>query len=264
MFRMLRATFRLAVFLLATLTFQTAWLIGKALLPVQSTTRRRFRKLIFIGWSRSLAIILGMLVRVEGKPPKPPFFLVANHLSYIDIILLAGQLECTFIAKNEISGWPGMGWLAHGIGTIFIDRKNFQDIPRVIGLIDETLAKGLGVILFPEGTSTMGSGLMQFSPALLEPAARAAYPVSYAAIRYETPSNEIPAHAAVCWWGDRDFVPHFLKLLTVSKFDATIVFGEDAIQADDRKVLAKALRSAVNQKFVPVVGFSSAIQLRKS
>lgn len=264
MFRMFRATFRLAGFLLATLTFQTAWLIGKSLLPVQSPTRRRFRKLIFIGWSRSLAVILGMRVRVQGKPPKPPFFLVANHLSYIDIILLAGHLECTFIAKNEISGWPGMGWLANGIGTIFIDRKNFQDIPRVIGLIDETLAKGLGVILFPEGTSTMGSTILPFSPALLEPAARAAYPVSYAAIRYETPPNEIPAHAAVCWWGDRDFVPHFLKLLTVSKFDATIVFSEEAIQADDRKVLAKALWNAVNQHFDPVVGFSSAIQLRKS
>ena len=138
------------------------------------------------------------------------------------------------------------------------------DIPRVISLIDETLAKGLGVILFPEGTSTMGNAIRPFSPALLEPAARAAYPVSYAAIRYATPPSEPPAHAAVCWWGDRDFVPHFLKLLMVSRFDATIVFGEEAIQADDRKVLAKALRDAVGQKFTPVVNLSQANQLRNS
>ncbi|MBS1786947.1 MAG: 1-acyl-sn-glycerol-3-phosphate acyltransferase [Acidobacteria bacterium] len=204
-----------------------------------------------------------MRVHVEGNPPDPPFFLVANHLSYVDIILLASRLECTFIAKNDIAAWPGMGWLARSIGTIFIDRKNFQDIPRVIELIDETLAKGQGVILFPEGTSTMGESVMPFSPALLEPAARAAYPVSYAALRYETPPTEPPAHAAVCWWGDMDFVPHFLKLLMVSNFDATIVFGEDAIQADDRKLLAKALWSAVNQRFEPVVNHSLAIQLRK-
>ncbi|MEK7834019.1 MAG: 1-acyl-sn-glycerol-3-phosphate acyltransferase, partial [Acidobacteriota bacterium] len=253
MFRILRAAFRLVAFLLATLLIQTAWLIGKALLPAKSVARRSFRKFIFISWARSLAVIVGMRVRIVGQAPRPPFFLVANHLSYVDIILLAGYLECTFIAKSEISDWPGMGWLASGIGTIFIDRKNFQDIPRVIGLIDETLATGLGVILFPEGTSTMGEGVMPFSPALLEPAARAAYPVSYAAISYATPPNEAPAHAAICWWGDMEFAPHFLKLLMVSKFEATVVFGEDAIQADERKLLARALRGAVNQQFIPVV-----------
>lgn len=263
MFRIFRAAVRLIAFLLATAFFQTAWLVGKALLPPQSRTRRQFRKLIFVGWSRSLAAIVGMHIHVEGKPPEPPFFLVANHLSYIDIILLASRLECTFIAKNDIAGWPGMGWLASGIGTIFIDRKNFQDIPRVIGLIDESLAHGQGVILFPEGTSTMGEGIRSFSPALLEPAARAGYPVSYATLRYETSKTDPPAHAAVCWWGDMDFVPHFLKLLLVSGFDATIVFGEEAIQADDRKLLAKALWSAVNRQFEPVLQPSSAIQLRK-
>lgn len=263
MFRILRAAFRLIAFLFVTLLLQTAWLIGKLLLPDKSGTRRKFRKFIFISWSRLLAVIVGMRVRVEGKPPRPPFFLVSNHLSYVDIILFAGQLECTFIAKSEIADWPGMGWLASGMDTIFIDRKNFQDIPRVIGLIDETLATGLGVILFPEGTSTMGEGLLPFSPALLEPAARAAYPVSYAAISYRTSPSEPPAHTAICWWGDMDFAPHFLKMLMVSKFEATIVFGEDAIQADDRKLLAKALWNATNQKFIPVVGNSSAIQLRK-
>lgn len=94
---------------------------------------------------------------------------------------------------------------------------------------------------------------MPFSPALLEPAARSGYPVSYASITYKTPENEPPAHAVACWWGDMDFVPHLLKLLLVSKFEATIVFGEDAIQADDRKLLARSLWNAVNDHFIPVI-----------
>lgn len=209
-------------------------------------------------WGRSLAAIVGMRIRVEGRPPRPPFFLVANHLSYVDIIVIVAHLECNFVAKNDIAGWPGMGWLASGVGTIFIDRKNFQDIPRVIRLINDSLDENLGVVLFPEGTSTMGDRIMPFSPALLEPAARAGYPVSYAAISYRTPPSEPPAHAAICWWGDMDFLPHFLKLLLVSKFEATIVFGEDAIQADDRKLLARSLWDAVNQQFTPVVALSAA------
>ncbi len=152
-----------------------------------------------------------------------------------------------------------MGWLAGGAGTSFIDRKNFQDSPRVIGLIDEALGEGSGVVLFPEGTSSMGETILPFSPALLEPAARAGYPVSYAAINYETPLNEPPAHAAIGWWGDMEFAPHFWKLLLMSNFRATICYGEDAIHADDRKVLSKSLWRATIQQFVPMVHSSPSI-----
>ncbi len=253
MYRILRATIRLVLLTVVTILLQTIWLVGKAMLPRFSRARRRLRKFILNSWGKSLAGIIGMRIKVIGEPPQPPFFLVANHLSYVDILAIAAHLECVFVAKGEIEKWPVMGWLAGGIGTIFIDRKNFQDIPRVIGLINEKLDEGLGVMLFPEGTSTMGDRLMPFSPALLEPAARAAYPVSYATISYRTPDDEPPAHAAVCWWGDMDFAPHLMKLLLISKFEATVVFGEDAIQADDRKLLARSLWNAVNDNFIPVV-----------
>lgn len=259
LFRIFRATLRLTAILVASLALQSLWLIGRRLLPQRDFLHQRLRKFILTSWARLLALFVGMRIVVEGEPPQPPFFLVANHLSYIDIILVASQMDCVFIAKREIENWVGMGWLAGRIGTIFIDRKNFQDIPRVIGLIDEALNDGSGVVLFPEGTSSTGETVMPFSPALLEPAARAAYPVSYAAISYETPLNEPPAHAAVCWWGDMDFAPHFWKLLLMSKFQATIRYGEDAIHADDRKVLAKSLWLAVSDQFTPMVRPSSSI-----
>jgi len=262
-FRIFRAAIRLILLITATIVAQTIWIAGRAVLPRFGKARRWLRKFVMTFWGTALAIILGMRIRIEGVPPRPPFFLVANHLSYIDIIVIAAHLECTFVAKNDIAGWPGMGWLAKGVGTIFIDRKNFQDIPRVIGLINQSLDEGIGVVLFPEGTSTMGSQIMPFSPALLEPAARAGYPVSYAAISYRTPPNEPPAHAAVCWWGDMDFAPHLLKLLLVSKLEVVVSYGEDAIHADDRKVLAKSLWRSVNDRFTPVVQLSSSSPTRK-
>jgi len=263
LFRILRALLRLAAVLLASVLLQLIWLAGKRLVPRQSVLCGMLRKFVLTSWARTLAVLVGMRIVIEGEPPQPPFFLVANHLSYIDIILIASQMDCVFIAKKEISTWPGMGWLAGGIGTIFIDRKNFQDISRVIGLIDKALGEGSGVVLFPEGTSSMGETVLPFSPALLEPAARASYPVSYATISYDTPLDEPPAHAAIGWWGDMEFAPHFWKLLLMSKFQATIRYGEDAIHADDRKVLSKSLWSAIRLQFVPMANPSPFIN-RKS
>ena len=258
-FRILRALLRLTAIVTVSLMLQLIWLTGKRVFPQRSLLRTKLHKFVLTSWARALTWMIGMRITTKGEPPRAPFFLVANHLSYTDIILIASQIDCVFIAKKEISVWPGMGWLAGGAGTIFIDRKNFQDIPRVIGLIDAALGEGSGVVLFPEGTSSMGETILPFSPALLEPAARAGYPVSYATIRYDTPLNEPPAHAAIGWWGDMEFAPHFWKLLLMSKFQATICYGEDAIHADDRKILSKSLWSAINRQFVPMVQSAPSI-----
>jgi 1-acyl-sn-glycerol-3-phosphate acyltransferase len=188
-----------------------------------------------------------------GKPPRPPFFLVSNHLSYVDIIAYTARLGCVFISRSEIADWPGIGFLASSVGTIFINRERSQGIPRVIGEINRTLDEGLGVVLFPEGTSGAGDRVLPFHPSLLDPAAKANYPVSYAAIRYRTRADETPAYLAINWWDDVTFWRHARELLKLSSFEAFITFGSHAIRSDDRKALAKSLWSAVNDQFIPMV-----------
>jgi 1-acyl-sn-glycerol-3-phosphate acyltransferase len=249
----LRVIIRIILLSLMTITLYIPWLIGKYLLLPFSGVRREWRKVIVCGWARLAAKIIGMRIIIEGNPPRPPFFLVCNHLSYIDIIVVSAYLNCVFVAKREIENWPAFGLLSRSIGTIFIDRSSFQDIPRVIGLINQTLDQGLGVVLFPEGTSGMGDKVMHFSPALLEPAARGSYPVSYASISYSAPADRPPAYQTVCWWGEVTFLQHAGRLLKERTFDATLTFGSEAIQADDRKALARSLWNAVNDQFIPVV-----------
>jgi 1-acyl-sn-glycerol-3-phosphate acyltransferase len=236
------------------------WLIGKGLTApfpkAGRNVRRRWRKIVFRAWGRSLAAILGMRVKVKGEPPLPPFFLVSNHLSYMDIIAYAACLDCVFISRGDVANWPGIGILARSIGTIFINREKMLDIPRVIGEINDALDDGLGVILFPEGTSGAGNRVLPFHPSLLDPAAKANYPVSFASIRYRTQPDEPPAYMAVSWWGDMTFAPHFMELLKLSRFDAFITFGTHAIRSDDRKALAKSLWAAVNDQFTPMVDTS--------
>lgn len=194
-----------------------------------------------------------MRVVTAGEPPRPPFLLVSNHLSYVDIIAYAACLGCVFISRGDVADWPGIGLVARSVGTIFINREKLQDIPRVIGEINYALDEGLGVVLFPEGVSGAGDRVLPFHPSLLEPAAKANYPVSYAAISYRTSPEETPAYLAINWWQDMTFGRHARELLKLSRFEAFITFGSHAIRSDDRKSLAKSLWSAVNDQFTPMV-----------
>ena len=251
--KLFRVATRFAAFACASAFFYLFFVAGKAVLLLFPRRRLWWRKIILNSWARTLALIIRMKVEVSGQPPRPPFFLVSNHLSYVDIIAYASLLDCVFVSRADIADWPGIGLLARVVGTIFINRQSIHDIPRVIGLVNQKLDDGLGVILFPEGTSTIGEGVLPFKPSLLEPAARATYPVSYASISYRTPASERPASDIVCWWGDADFIPHLIDLLKVPRFEAFIMFGDHAIQADDRKVLARNLWQAVNNQFIPMV-----------
>jgi 1-acyl-sn-glycerol-3-phosphate acyltransferase len=251
--RFLRIGARLVGLGSSTALIYIFWVTGKTMLFASEHHRLRLRHLVLNRWARTVASLISMRINVHGRLPEAPFFLVANHLSYIDIILLASQLNCVFVAKSDIADWPFIGRLAKSVGTIFIDRTNYHDIPRVIRLIEGALAEGAGIVLFPEGTSTRGDQVLPFSPSLLEPAARMRLPVDYGIITYATPPDELPAHLSICWWGEMTFVPHSLSLLGLKQFEASVEFGGSPIAEENRKVLAHKLRTAVADRFVPIV-----------
>lgn len=247
--RYFRALVRFPLFLIATVALYTAWLIGNLFIP----NRQYWRQLAFTLWCRSFAVIAGMELEVIGTPPPPPFFMVSNHLSYVDICALRMVTKGVFVAKSEISGWFLAGRIVRDMGNIFIDRQNRRDIPRAGEEIIERLNEGEGVIVFPEGTSTKGEDVLPFNSSFLQFAAERDLPVSYAAISYRTPEGEMPASDAVCWWEDISFGAHMFRLFTVRKFTAVVSFGDEPISGTDRKLLAKELHQRVNERFVPVL-----------
>lgn len=251
--RRLRATLRITLVSLWTVGVVATLLVGLlSTLPFPRLTSR-WRSFIFKTWSRGLLRIGGVRTHTQGDPLEAPFFLVSNHLSYVDIAVLGSLVGGVFVAKSEISDWPAIGFLCRSVRTIFIDRETRRDIPRVMGEIERQLGHGQGVILFAEGTSSSGASVLPFRPALLEPAARSGIPVSYAALSYRTPEGEPPAHLAVCWWGGASFLPHALEFFKLRRVDATVVFGDRQFQGGDRKLLAKDLRAAILKSFRPVV-----------
>ena len=186
-------------------------------------------------WMRDSALMvmrsMGLKLRVEGTPPTHGM-VVANHLSYLDIVFLSAPMPCAFVAKAEIDRWPFFGKAARTGGTIFLDRSSRASANSVARTITERLALPVPVLLFPEGTTTDGSHMLRFRSRLIDPATKAAAPITAASIRYVledgTPEREL------CWYGDATFLPHLWKVLGSAGFHAEVHFGEPKIYPDRR------------------------------
>src|SRR6266699_2445010 len=168
----LRATIRLFALCGITTAYYLRWLAGVPFVFASSEAARNWRKRNFGGWARAAARILGMEVKVRNTPPSSPFLLVSNHLSYVDIVVLESQVDCAFIAKSEVARWPILGIICRSMKTIFIDRQKKRDLLRAIARVETSLNQGLGVVLFPEGTSSAGDKILAFKSSLLELATR--------------------------------------------------------------------------------------------
>lgn len=250
----LRAALRLVALAAVTAPLYAGFLLCKPLHLVSRSLGGRLHDFWVGTWARSCAAILGIRVEVAGSPPEPPYFLVSNHLSYLDILVFHGQLgSAHLLSKSEVAGWPVLGLLARSAGTLFIDRRRRRDLPRVIDEVRRRLDAGRGVVVFPEGTSSQGAEVGPFKPALFEVAIETGMPVSCAAISYQTPPQSAPAHLAVCWWGDMPFLGHLLPLMALPGVRASLRFAEQPVTAPDRKSLASLAQRAVAAEFTPVV-----------
>lgn len=218
-------------------------------------TRRRVQHWVFRTWSAAVLWVLDVDVEVRGTPPQHGAFLVANHLSYLDIPVIARHLPPRFVAKAEIRGWPLIGWCCRLVETIFIDRSSRKDTVRVGAQMREGIERGDNIVLFPEGTSGPGHGLLPFKPSLLAPAASAELPVHFATVHYETSDPNPPAFLSVSWWGDMPFGPHAYGLIGLGGIRAVVHFGEEPVTNSDRKLLAQELCDGIDALFDPMVDF---------
>jgi 1-acyl-sn-glycerol-3-phosphate acyltransferase len=229
------------------------WAAGTLLLFPFRRGRQSVRRVVLRRWALGVTRILGVRIAVEGPVPLPPFYLVSNHLSYLDIVVYGAVMPARFVAKQEVRNWPVVGFLARTMGTIFIDRTVKRDVVRVIDDLAGAVADGDGVVMFAEATSSPGQMVLPFRPALLEWAARSGQPVHYASLAYRTPADGPPAHLAVCWWGEMTFGRHLVALSRLPWIEATVRHGAGPIAEPDRKRLAERLHQAVSAQFIPVV-----------
>lgn len=240
----LRVTARAGGLVLWTLLCTLEVAFAKVALRPWPESAWRWRGRWMRRWGRGLCRLMGVDLRVQGAPPEEPFFLVSNHLSYLDIPVFGAVANLVFVAKSEVASWPLLGTVCKVADTIFVVRASRRDSVRVNDELAGHLDAGHSVLVFPEGTTSDGSRIQAFRAPLLQSPALRAQPVYTAVLEYETRASDPPPEEAVCWWGDAPLLPHLRGLLAVSGITARLRFSPSAVRESDRKRLAVRLHES--------------------
>ncbi|MDO9225362.1 MAG: lysophospholipid acyltransferase family protein [Pseudomonadota bacterium] len=200
-------------------------------------------------WAARLLAILAVRVSVRGEAPPPGGALVAaNHVSWLDIHLLHSLLPARFISKAEVRNWPVFGRFAEASGTVFLVREKKADAMRVNQLMAEHLRDGDCLALFPEGTTSDGTGLRPFFPSLFQPAVEARATVWPARIRYLNRDGTPCGEAA--YYGEISLGASLMKILTLKEIHAEVAFLPPIASAGlTRRELARAAEEAIRCSF---------------
>lgn len=245
----IRSAIKIIFFFAFTFGIYGVWFVGAFIIP----NKQYWRQFIFRLWSRFFVQLAGMQIEVIGEKPKQPFFLVSNHLSYMDIPVLRSVIDSVFVAKADLERWFVGGKIISDMGMIFVNRENRRDIPRAGAKIIEKLHEGEAVIIFPEGTSTKGEQVLPFNSSFFEFAAQTDLPIHYASITYQVVDGEPRASDAICWWDDIGLIKHMWQFFQLKGSRAIVTFGSESVVNPNRKELAKTLWNRVSEKFIPVI-----------
>src|SRR5690625_677169 len=249
MMKTLQSLCRILIVVLTTLLFYAAYAGVRLICLISGRPHKVWRNRCLTLWAATVAAFLNLKIEVSGEPPRPPFFLVSNHLSYLDIVVLYRYLDCTFVSMREVREWPVIGFMADTLGILFIDRKNRADVQRVNLQISEAIDHHQGVVIFPEGTTSSGDQIRHFRSSLLEPAAASGMGVHYAAISYRTLPGDQPASESVCWWGSTPLGTHVLRLTRNKGIQCRLQFGGESVIDSNRKTLSDTLHRRVSELY---------------
>jgi len=181
--------------------------------------------------------IAGARVRITGTPLRSGVVILSNHLSWIDILVLAGATGCAFVAKSEIAEVPLIGWLCGLNATVFVRREERMGIGRQVEQLRAAFATTPAVVLFPEGTTSDGTGLLPFKASLL-----AALDPPPPGIRVQPVRIDYgPDTRTLAWVDDEPGADHARRLLSRrGTFPVTLAFQEpfDPAPVGGRKAVA--------------------------
>ncbi len=197
-------------------------------------------------WARGTLELLGIHLVVRGQPAlEGPMLFVANHISWLDIMVIDAARPARFVSKADVKEWPLLGPLVVGAGTLFIERESRRDALRVVHIMAERLRAGDVLAVFPEGTTGPGDSLLPFHANLLQAAVSAGTPVQALALSFHDQATG-KLSLAPTYVGDSTLVGSLWRTLMAEPIEARVNFAPpQAVGQRDRRALAQDLREEI-------------------
>lgn len=239
-------------------------LLTLVLLPFQLAgilLNSRLQRIVPHLFHRAVCAIVGIRIRQVGQYANDqPLLILANHVSWLDIIVITAVAPVVFVAKHEVAGWPVFGWLAKLQRTIFIERQRRHKTGEAAREMGNRLSDGDTVVLFAEGTSSNGNRILPFRSALVGSVHHAlgdethhssitVQPLSLAYVGIGGVPTGRALRDKLAWYGDTDLMPHMLGVLASGAVDVTVSWGAPVAydMSADRKQIARAAEASVRQ-----------------
>ncbi|HUK65878.1 MAG TPA: lysophospholipid acyltransferase family protein [Anaeromyxobacteraceae bacterium] len=199
----------------------------------------RERALVLRDVARRILTLHGLELDAEGPLPIGPALLAANHVSWLDPLVVASLVPCIPISKADVSSWPVVGSIARELGVVFVERGNPHSGVKVMQESRVALSHGVSVLNFPEGTTTRGATVLPFRKGLFGLARRAGVPVVPITLAYDPPE--------LAFVGDDAFLPHWLSLAGARRAKVRVHLGMPLASLDygSAEELAQATRERV-------------------
>lgn len=200
----------------------------------------------FLGGVTSIA---GVRVKSSGQRPKTPVFLIANHVSWIDIPAISRVTGSAFVGHDGLAAMPLLKWLCRMNGTVFVARHDRSSVAEQVEQVRHAMSDMHALTIFPEGTTSDGTGLLAFKSSLLS--AFEPFPVGVAV--QPVLLDYGPEAADIAWVGEEHGLDNFLRILARRRpVDVAVVFlpplGGEALT--NRKTIAQAARDAMLKQLV--------------
>lgn len=223
------------------------------------------QKRIMHRWSVELLDVLHVRISVNGEHPLHEIkqgLIVANHISWLDVFVMASVLPMRFVAKSEVRSWPFIGWLCARANTIFIERNKRSDTIRTNVQAVEHLRSGNCMAIFPEGTTSDGTQVRHFHASLLQPAIDSQTSIYPVAIHYHDKNNNPNFDAA--YIDDMSFVESLWKIMSSPNLHVRLTTTEAiSTQGENRRLLALEAHRRIAHALsieIPVAEANKAIQ----
>ncbi|HON12117.1 MAG TPA: lysophospholipid acyltransferase family protein [Chitinispirillaceae bacterium] len=225
---MIGAVIKFFLFALLLLLYVLTSLIILVLIRSEEKRLRLLSRITSLG-SRLGIFILGIKIKKNNYPPEntSPCLIVANHLSYLDILILASSVPSLFITSVEVQKMFFLGFMSTMAGSLFVERRSKTRLKEEIERLSELLEKGFTITLFPEGTSSNGDSVLPFKGALFSAAGKKGIDIQPVCIKYHSidgrpvsPDNRDLAF----YYGDIVFLPHLLRLFLVKRIDVSVTW----------------------------------------